>query len=253
VVSPSRNVEDGPSSFGERSYSIVICDAQIEGLSPLASSLADYGYATLLYPPDECIRHSVESPDPILLGPNLKVLEVITVCQAIRRESSAPIVVLMPNASDDHYSLVLDAGADHCLLGGAQVSPRVVLSALRAIERRESLARQVGMEIIEAGPLQIDLYHRTVSLHGRPIPLTATEFSILSVLARQSGQVISATDILRQVHGYDAADEEAQDIIKVHMSRLRQKLEADPDAPKCIVTVRGQGYMYMFERRTRSR
>ncbi|HEV3312479.1 MAG TPA: winged helix-turn-helix domain-containing protein, partial [Chloroflexota bacterium] len=112
--------------------------------------------------------------------------------------------------------------------------------------------RRKVSEVIESGPLRIDLARKEVALRTKRVPLTPTEFGILAVLAQQPGRVFSGVELLRQVHGYEAESGEAQDIVKVHVSRLRQKLEENPQSPRRIVNVRGQGYIYMFERRADS-
>jgi DNA-binding response OmpR family regulator len=142
----------------------------------------------------------------------------------------------------------MDSGADFCFPGHPDEAARVILAAIHAIERRERLARTDNLEVIEAGHLKIDLQRKMAEVRGMRVPLTVTEFGILGVLARQPGHVVSAAHILREVQGYEADEAMAQDIVKVHISRLRQKLEAPGVAPS-IINVRGQGYMYMFERR----
>jgi two-component system, OmpR family, response regulator len=159
------------------------------------------------------------------------------------------MIVLSASAEPDHLSLAMDAGADYCFSGHPDRAARVILAAMHAIERREARGRTSTEKVIEAGHLKIDVQRKMAEIHGRRVPLTATEFGILSFLATQPGRVINAAHILREVQGYEADDAMAQDIVKVHISRLRQKLEAPGVAPS-IINVRGQGYMYMFERRS---
>jgi two-component system response regulator RegX3 len=188
-----------------------------------------------------------------VLGPGLTPLEVWDLCKEMRRHLDAPLLVFMDNDGVDCMALALDAGADVCLPGKVDTASRLILSAVAAIARREQLARRSSNGIVEAGHLRIDLYRKTVELNGELVPLTATEFGILSILAQQPGCVISAGEIVRRVHGYEAVEGEAQDIVKVHISRLRQKLGEDQSSARCIANVRGQGYMYTFERRTEPR
>jgi DNA-binding response OmpR family regulator len=145
--------------------------------------------------------------------------------------------------------MVLDAGADHCFgeTGGSE--GRLVLSALSAVWRRRERDLEERSRIVEAGHLRIDRERRVATLGGSPLALTATEFDIVTLLTERAGELLSASEILRAVHGQDYEPAEARDIVKVHMSRLRQKLEADPVASRCIVNVRGQGYKYVFDRR----
>ncbi len=84
---------------------------------------------------------------------------------------------------------------------------------------------------------------------NEPLPLTPTEYRIVSYLARNPGRVIAHPELFREVHGYEASEQEAKDILKVHISRLRNKLAAAGIAEDVIVTVRVFGYL--LERRTR--
>jgi two-component system KDP operon response regulator KdpE len=83
------------------------------------------------------------------------------------------------------------------------------------------------------------------------IPLTPTEFKILSYLARNAGKVVSPVEILRAVQDYTYSDREAQEIVKVYIRRIRRKIEVEPSEPSYIVNVRGFGYM--LERRAARR
>ncbi len=78
--------------------------------------------------------------------------------------------------------------------------------------------------------------------NGQQVHLTPIEFRILQVLSRRPGQVASFRQLLREAAGYDGGDQEAQEIIKVHVSHLRHKLEPDPRNPILIVNARGIGY-----------
>lgn len=234
---------------GSTSRVVVIVDPVPEQMERFATELRSYGCSIAVCSPNGWANHSPPRPAAIILGPNLLPLETCDLCREIREQLAAPVIVLMRTADPGHMSLALDAGADYCVPGDLGTVARLMLSAVRALERRERLAHDARDGIIEAGPLRIDAYQRIVTLNGVSVPLTSTEFSILSLLARRPGRVIKASQILRHMHGYHVDEIEAQSIVKVHIWRLRQKLMADPRAPRCIVNVRGQGYMYMFERR----
>ena len=90
---------------------------------------------------------------------------------------------------------------------------------------------------VQSGALTIDLGSHTVSLAGQPIPLTPTEYGLLEILVETPGQPISLTRLIEDGLGYDPRDPQAQETLRVHISRLRRKLEA-----KYILTVRGGGY-----------
>jgi DNA-binding response OmpR family regulator len=234
----------------EQFHCIVIVDPVPERVIPLAENLTRYGYAADICRPDEwTLRVIMGSTAGIIIGPNMRSLDMWSFAKEVRLQSDLPLVVLAQSPSPDQVALVLEGGADMCLAADQLLSARQVVAAVRAIERRSQYNRRRVSEVIETGPLKVDLARKEVTLHERRVALTPTEFGILSVLAQQPGRVFSGVELLRQVHGYEAESGEAQDIVKVHISRLRQKLEEDPQSPRRIVNVRGQGYIYMFERR----
>lgn len=228
----------------------MVVDPLPEQVIPLAENISRYGYAADICRPDDWMsRISYGATAAMVIGPNMRSLDLWSFCKEVRQHSDLPLIAVAQTPSPDQVALALEGGADGCLSIDAVLSARQVVAAIRAVERRSLISDKARAEVIEAGPLKIDLARKEVTLHERRVALTPTEFGILSVLAQQPGRVFSGVELLRQVHGYEAESGEAQDIVKVHVSRLRQKLEEDPQSPRRIVNVRGQGYIYMFERR----
>jgi DNA-binding response OmpR family regulator len=243
------DVDEGQSAQEQVQVPVlVIVEPNPERGGDLSADLQGYGYVTFCIP-DSWVNHFAQRLAAVLLGPSLSLLRMCQLCATIREQTDVPIIALLEEPQADAVSLILDAGADHVVPCPSRGVARVVMSAISSTRRRESLAQRPEQEVVEVGPLRINLERRTVEVDGSPIPLTATEFGILALLARNAGRLISPVDILHHVHGYQTDGAEAQDIIKVHISRLRQKLEADPAASRCIVNIRGQGYVYMFDRR----
>ncbi|HEX8918079.1 MAG TPA: response regulator transcription factor [Chloroflexota bacterium] len=156
------------------------------------------------------------------------------------------VVVVWPGASVSDSVMLLDLGVDY-VAGSYQ--PDLLAAQLRANLRRYGRLRSAPA-VIELGQLRIDLGQRRVTVGDREVGLTPTEFSVLRVLAERPGTVLPAGEVMQQVMGARISEQEAQDLLKVHIHRLRQKLEADPEQPRFIRTVRGHGYMYAFERRS---
>lgn len=144
---------------------------------------------------------------------------------------------------------LLDQGADYV---SSSAHPDWVAAQVRAGLRRAGRDR-TATSIIELGYLSIDLQRREVLVDGREANLTRTEFEVLRVLAERPGTVLASGEIMQNVMGVRIPEGEAQDLLKVHIHRLRQKLERDLEQPRFIKTVRGEGYMYAFERRARDR
>lgn len=103
-------------------------------------------------------------------------------------------------------------------------------------------------QILTIRELTINPVEHVVTFDGRPIELTPTEFDILFCLMRNGGQVFSCQELVRQAQGYELDERDARYLIRPHITRLRQKLVAEPGAPEYIHNVRGIGYL--FERRT---
>jgi DNA-binding response OmpR family regulator len=163
------------------------------------------------------------------------------------RRRSAPVAgVMLVDAGAEGYGAGLDAGIDAILPRDA--SAGVVAAQLRALARL--LATEppsAEPEIINVRGITIDLERREVRAGGRAIGLTPTEFRILATLARRRG-VVSHGELFREIHGYEVSDQEAKDILKVHIWRLRAKLAAAVPDNNAIVNVRGFGYL--LERRS---
>lgn len=100
------------------------------------------------------------------------------------------------------------------------------------------------MECIAAGPLTIDLHRHEVRLHGHAIEVTPTEFSILHTLAQYADAPISCTRLVDAFQGGSFAEDEARQIMRPHIVRLRRKIEADPQHPAFLQSVRGIGYRW---------
>lgn len=98
-------------------------------------------------------------------------------------------------------------------------------------------------ETITVGPLQIELRRHSASLAGRPLQLSSGEFALLTYLARHEDEVLAISAIAQAILGYPCSPQEARELIKARIHKLRQKLEADPTAPRLVHCVRGAGYM----------
>jgi len=167
-------------------------------------------------------------------------------CQAVGRSLIVVVRTGMPVA--DAVTL-LETGADYV---STSYQPDWLAAQIRAGLRRFGRDRN-ATSLIELGYLCIDLRRRMVTVNDTDVPLTRTEFEVLRVLAERPGTVLASGEIMQHVMGVRMPEQEAQDLLKVHIHRLRQKLEHDLDNPRFIKTVRGQGYMYAFERRARDR
>ncbi len=166
----------------------------------------------------------------------------VRACRMIRELESTPLIVVMEREGE--LIPVLDAGADDAVL--ARVEPGIFAARVRALLRRASaVARSHGSIIIR--DLAIDLEKYQASLDGAPLPLTPTEFRLLSVLAQHAGRVVDARALLAAAHQHDYSERDAQNLVKVHIANLRRKMNDSHSRNPYILCVRGFGYL--LERR----
>jgi len=103
----------------------------------------------------------------------------------------------------------------------------------------------------QVGPIRVDLQRREAFVSEQPLVLTPTEFDTLAYLVQHPDRVVSCRELVRAVHWYDTTEHDARPIMRVHIHRLRQKIETDPEHPERLLTVRAAGYMLSIEPRPR--
>jgi two-component system alkaline phosphatase synthesis response regulator PhoP len=178
-----------------------------------------------------------EKPDFLILDLNLPGIDGLDVCRTIRRESNIPILMLTARVEEADRLIGLELGADDYVI--KPFSPREVVARVRTIFRRVSADPSLP-KMIQLGELEIDQDQHTVTLAGKAIELTPTEFDILVVLAGQPKRVFTRLQIMEQAQG--DAFEGYERTIDAHIKNIRSKLEPDPKNPLYIQTVFGVGY-----------
>ena len=191
----------------------------------------------------ELIRKS--EPDAVVLDLMLPGMDGIEVCRQMRAFSDAYVLMLTARSEEIERIVGLTVGADDYL--AKPFSPRELVARLKALLRRPrsnsgAAARPVPAVPAGAGPegLEVDEGRRLVRVDGEAVELTALEFNLLAVLAREPGIVVSRARLLDQVWGIGfIADDH---LVDVHVANVRRKLRDDPATPRFIETVRGVGY-----------
>jgi two-component system KDP operon response regulator KdpE len=176
------------------------------------------------------------APDGVILDLGLPDLDGTEVIRRLREWSRVPVLVLSVRGGEDDKIAALDAGADDYLtkpFGG-----RELLARMRAVLRRTPAASEPA--VVRIGDWEVDLAARIVRRSGAEVHLTAREYALFKLLVRHRGKVVTHRQILREIWG--PAAEERTDYLRVHMTHLRQKLEADPHAPRHLRTEAGIGY-----------
>ncbi|MEO6993231.1 MAG: response regulator [Lacunisphaera sp.] len=177
-----------------------------------------------------------QAPDGIILDLGLPDLDGTEVIKRLREWSKVPVLVLSVREGEDDKIAALDAGADDYLT--KPFSGRELLARVRAILRRMTAANEPA--IIRVGDIEIDQAARVIRRNGAEVHLTAKEYAFFQLLVQHRGKVVTHRQILRELWGPNA--EENTHYLRVHMTHLRQKLEADPHDPRHLKTDAGIGY-----------
>jgi DNA-binding response OmpR family regulator len=186
-------------------------------------------------------RAQKDNPRLVLLDVRLPDGSGFDVCRSIREKGLRMPVIILTVQDDEVDKVVgLEVGADDYITKPYKL--RELLARVRAQLRRAygSLASS-GSDILYVGDLVVDRSRGTVTRKGHEIVLTPTEFRLLVHLAQHPGQVFSRAQLLDAVWGY-SAELSDENTVKVHVRRLREKIEPDPSTPEIVVTVRGLGY-----------
>jgi DNA-binding response OmpR family regulator len=182
------------------------------------------------------MRARQERPDLVVLDLGLPELDGLEVTRRLRAESGVPIIMLTARSDETDKVVGLELGADDYVT--KPFSPRELAARVRAVLRRQ--ARDLDAEVIRAGDLVLDLPRLRAEVAGRPVTLTATEFQLLSALARQPGRVFTRSQLLDAIHG--VAFDSYERAIDAHVKNIRRKVEPDPRKPRYLLTVYGVGY-----------
>jgi DNA-binding response OmpR family regulator len=187
-------------------------------------------------------RFGANEVDLVVLDIMLPRLDGLEVCRRLRQESAVPIIML--TARDDEFDKVLglELGADDYIT--KPFSIREFRSRVKALLRRAGTQAPDSRkdEVIEVGPVRIDVAQRTVEVAGEPVQLTFVEFELLAVLAGNAGVVFSRRQLLERLRG--GADYREPRTIDVHVRHIREKIEEEPRDPTLVLTVRGAGYRF---------
>ncbi|MGZ3774860.1 MAG: response regulator [Pseudobdellovibrionaceae bacterium] len=175
-------------------------------------------------------------PNLILLDLGLPDINGLEVLRQLRKWTRVPVIIL--TVSDDEVTKValLDAGADDYLT--KPFGNKELLARIRVVIRNMGLIE--ATPIFKSEDLEVNLTDKKVSVAGVEIKLTATEYEVLSRLARDHGKVISQTHLLKQIWG--ASSEDQSHYLRIYINQLRKKIEKNPADPKHILTEPGVGY-----------
>ncbi|MBV9759869.1 MAG: response regulator transcription factor [Acidobacteriaceae bacterium] len=186
----------------------------------------------------EMLRES--NPDLILLDMNMPGMGGLAACQAIRALTDAAILVLSVRASEKDKIAALDAGADDYITKPFSVNE--LMARIRANLRRLSGSAEQSSPIIVSDDLTVDFSVRKVTAHGQPVRLTPKEFELLQYLMSNPNKPVAHRKLLQTLWGPEYGDE--VEYLRVFVSQLRKKIEADPAHPRYILTEPWIGYRF---------
>jgi two-component system, OmpR family, KDP operon response regulator KdpE len=179
---------------------------------------------------------ALRRPDVVLLDLGLPDMDGLGVLKSLRQWSKIPVLVLSVRDGPEDKVAALDAGADDYVTKPFESTE--LLARLRAIQRRAPLGTEDAH--FEAGHLAIDFGARIVTVKGREVKLTATEYALLKLLALHAGKVVTHKQLLREVWGPNA--EEQSQYLRVYMMHLRKKIETIDETERLLRTESGIGY-----------
>jgi DNA-binding response OmpR family regulator len=182
-----------------------------------------------------------EKPDLIILDLGLPGADGVTICRRLRGRNTLPVIILTARSDAIDKVVGLEVGADDYLT--KPFDPAELIARVRAQLRRNNEYRApeaAQEEELEVGAMTIDFGRRDAVLDDKPAGLTAREFELLAHLARNRGRTVSREALFEAVWGFDP--EFSSNSLDVYIYRVRQKIEADPNKPTYLQTVRGYGY-----------
>ena len=182
-------------------------------------------------------------PDVLVLDLGLPDMEGVDVIRAVRAHSSLPIVVLSAREAERDKVQALDLGADDYLTKPFGVDE--LLARVRVALRHAARPPQGTAPVFRTADLEVDLERRRVTVSGREVHLTPTEYELLKALVTHANKVLTDRMLLQQVWGSAYGDE--AHYLHVYVARLRKKLEPDPQAPRYIGTEPGVGYRLLAD------
>ncbi len=223
---------------------ILVADDDLASVKLTSFLLEDAGYKVIKAYDATGVLQAIEqrSPDLVLLDVSMPKMNGFDICRQIRRISDVPIIFVTGSSQLQDRVTGLQIGGDDYLV--KPFEPAELLARVEAVLRRRNSEMVNPVTRISQGPLTLDPIEHTVLFDdGRSVVLTPIEFRLLYYLMQNSGRVLSPSQILSKVWGYDYEGE--SNLVAVYIRRLRAKIEPDAETPRHIITVRNLGYKFV--------
>ena len=219
---------------------ILVVDDEVQIRKLLEITLDSNGYKTFfaVNAKEGLLAAANYQPDLIILDLGLPDEDGQVVLKRLREWFKNPIIILTVKNAEEEIVKALDNGANDYLTKPFRTQE--LLARIRTALR--NLVQKENEPIIQFGDVSIDFTSRIVKLKEEILKLTATEYSLLSILVKNEGRVLTHHYLLRQVWGNSYSDQ--TQYLRVFVAQLRKKIEADPNRPKFIITESGVGYRF---------
>ena len=224
-----------------RKISVLVVDDDVRILRMIRRILELEGYRVLKASDGEVALDVFceENPDLVLLDIMMPGMDGYAVCRSLREFSQIPIIMVTAKCNEEETVQGLDVGADDYVT--KPFSANELVARVRAVLRRSRLWDEMPEPAFRCHDIVIDFATHRVTLDSQEVNLTATEYKLLSYLARNANRVVTPDQILEKIWGEEYLGE--THLLQVSMARLRRKLKDDTKNPRYILTKPGIGYM----------
>lgn len=229
-------------------HHVLVCDDELDVREMLQEYLDKRGYTVSAASGGDALRDIMANNqvDVIVMDINMPKEDGLSILRSLRPETTTPVIMLTAAGDVVDRIIGLEMGADDYL--GKPVDLRELEARIKAILRREAISATTPKSRAESdhapfGDFTLDKEAAMLlAPDGSEVPLTAMEYSLLKVFSENRGRVLNRDQLLEQAHdrSWDPFDRS----VDIRISRLRRKLEANPEKPEIIRTVRGIGYLY---------
>jgi two-component system KDP operon response regulator KdpE len=217
---------------------ILVIDDDVTIRRLLKVSLESQGYtvAEAVNGQDGIQQTAVARPELVVLDLGLPDMDGLKVLQSIREWATVPVIVLTVRDADTDKVSLLDAGANDYLTKPFSIPE--LLARIRVALRLTQVSE--GSPMFKNGDLEVDFIGHVVKIRGNIVKLTATEYRLLSLLAKNAGKLMTQRQLLKDIWGISAI--EHSHYLRIYIAQLRHKIEKDPSRPTFIITEPGVGY-----------
>jgi len=219
---------------------ILVIDDEVQIRRLLEISLSSHNYNTLFAEngKDGLIAAATYNPSLIILDLGLPDIDGLELLLKLREWFTKPVIVLTVRNAEEDIITALDRGANDFLTKPFRSGELIarIRAAIRLGEEKKNIP------VLEFGSLSIDMLNHVVRKNGEIIKLTSTEFSLLALLAKNHGRVLTHQSVLKEIWGYSYLEQ--TQYLRVFIAQLRKKIENNPSKPELLITESGIGYRF---------